>query len=59
MQEDTDPDKLKPYKKDLEYLDDNFKVFRLTHVCMRTHPHAAHAHTHTQINHFYFSMFVV
>ena len=27
MQEDTDPDKLKPYKKDLEYLDDHFQVF--------------------------------
>ena len=26
MQEDTDPDKLKPYKKDLEYLDDHFQV---------------------------------
>ncbi|XP_065889621.1 uncharacterized protein [Dysidea avara] len=24
-QEDTDPDKLKPYKKDLEYLDDHFQ----------------------------------
>jgi len=29
MQEDTDPDKLKPYKKDLEYLDDHFQV--ITH----------------------------
>lgn len=26
VQEDTDPDKLKPYKKDLEYLDDHFQV---------------------------------
>ena len=26
MQEETDPDKLKPYKKDLEYLDDHFQV---------------------------------
>ena len=35
VEPETDPDKLSPYKNDLEYLDDHFQVSKEIHILQR------------------------